>query len=243
MTEFQKKLKEFSPYLQDIFQRIYVLTIAFVVFFVFGFIFSGSIIKILSRIFDFPGVVLAATSPFQLVDLAMNTGLLFAVTGLTPLLLYHFYDFVGSGLKREEKKIFFVTLPIIIGLFVVGFLYGFYTLRYATQAIAILNISLGVQNLWNINTFLTQIATTSAFLGLIFEFPLVVTALVKFGIINVSFLKKHRRHVIFVILILTSLLPPTDGISLLVMVSPLIVMYELTILYNQFAYRQLTAKT
>ncbi|MEK7552447.1 MAG: twin-arginine translocase subunit TatC [Patescibacteria group bacterium] len=240
MDELRKKLKEYSPYFEDLFKRIYFLTIFFVVFFVIGFFLSAPIIKLSARIFDFNDVVLAATSPFQLVNLAMNAGVFFAMILSIPIFLYHFYAFIGTGLKKGEKKIFFFLLPIGLFLFLLGFAYSFFILYFTMQTLANINMSLGIKNLWDISAFLSQIISTSAMLGFIFEFPIIITLLIKAGFVSINFLRQKRRFVILAMFITTSLLPPTDGISLLVMVLPLIVMYEITIMYNSLGHKQLT---
>ncbi len=239
MDELQKKIKEYSPFLEDLFRRIYFVTVFFVAAFVVSFLLSGPLIKYLIKFFDFKDVVLAATSPFQLIDLAMNSGIFFAVVFTVPVILYHTYAFIGSGLRRGEKKFFFLLLPIALLLFLFGFVYSFCILYFAMQTLASINLALGVQNLWNISMFLSEIISTSALLGLIFEFPIFVTVLVKMGVISVDFLKQKRRYAVFIMFIGTSLLPPTDGISLLMMVLPLVIIYEITIIYNQVSFRQL----
>lgn len=236
MDELRKKLKEYSPYFQDLFRRIYIVTIFFIISFIAGFFLSAPIIRFLTGLFNFNDVVLAATSPFQLIDLAMSTGISFAIILSAPVFLYHFYAFIGGGLQKREKKVFFFLLPLVLLLFIFGFTYSFCILYFAIQTLANINTSLGVKNLWDISMFLSKIISTSALLGLIFEFPIVITLLIKLRFININFLKNKRRHAIFGMFILTSLLPPTDGISLLVMVLPLVVMYEATIVYNRFSY-------
>jgi sec-independent protein translocase protein TatC len=77
-----------------------------------------------------------------------------------------------------------------------------------------------------------QIFITSSFLGLFFEFPIVVTFLIKINILKVKMLKDKRRIAYFSIFALTALLPPTDGISLIAIALPLILLYEVTILFN-----------
>jgi sec-independent protein translocase protein TatC len=73
---------------------------------------------------------------------------------------------------------------------------------------------------------------TASFLGLFFEFPIAVTLLLKMKIIKVKMLKEKRRLAYFLICALTALLPPTDGISLIAISLPLILLYEVTILFN-----------
>lgn len=239
MDELGQKIKEYSPYLQDLFRRIYILTIFFIIFFIAGFFLSTTGIRYITKIFNFKDVVLATTTPFQLIDLAMNTGISLAIILSTPLFLYHLYSFIDGGLRKHEKKAFFFFLPLSLLLFSLGFAYSFYILYFTMQTLADINTSLGVSNLWNISSFLTQIILTSALLGILFQFPLVITILVKLDVLSLNILKNKRRHAVLAMFALASLLPPTDGISLLVMVLPLIVMYEFTIIYNELTSRQL----
>jgi sec-independent protein translocase protein TatC len=238
-SDLQQTLTEYSPYFLDLFKRIYVVTIFFSASFVVGFFLSAPIIKFFTEFFDFKDVVLIATSPFQIVNLAMDTGIFFACIFTIPLALYHFYAFIIGGLKTKEKGIIFSLLPVIFCLFIFGFIYSFCILYFTMQTLANLNVSLGVKNLWDISTFLSQLISTSALLGLIFEFPIVMTFIIKLKVITVQFLKDKRRHAIFLMFVLTSLLPPTDGISLVLMVLPLVVMYEATIMYNRLSSRHL----
>ena len=237
-SEPEKIYKEYSPYFLDVFKRLYIITICFVVFFVVGFLLAAPIIKFLTQFFNFKDVVLVATSPFQIVNLAMDTGIFFSAVFTLPITLYHFYAFILGGLRSREKKVVFLLLPLILFLFLLGFSYSFSILYFTMQTLANLNISLGVTNLWDMSVFLTQLISTSAWLGLIFEFPVFMTFLMKIRLFTVSLLKEKRRQAVFGMFVVTSLLPPTDGISLLLMVLPLIIMYEATILYNRNTSRQ-----
>ncbi len=73
---------------------------------------------------------------------------------------------------------------------------------------------------------------TAALLGFVFEFPLLLTLFIKLGVIRVEALKNKRRIAYFLICCLTALLPPTDGLSLIAMALPLVLLYEATILLN-----------
>lgn len=234
MEEFEEGIKKYAPYLNDLFRRITILTVCFIVSFILGIIFSVPILKILLHLFTFQAVSLNTTSPFQLFDLALNIGMFFAGLVCIPLAIYHLYAFLKTALHRHEKKIFFMLIPLSFGLFVLGFVYGFLILYSTIQVLANVNTSLGIANIWDISNFLTSIVFTSALLGLLFQFPIVISLIIKAGILRLQSLRNKRRHAYMGMFILTSLLPPTDGISLILMVLPLIVMYECTILYNKF---------
>jgi sec-independent protein translocase protein TatC len=80
--------------------------------------------------------------------------------------------------------------------------------------------------------FLSQIISTAILLGILFQFPIVFTFVIRLGVVDVNFLKEKRRFSVLIIFIFTSLLPPTDGLSLIAMALPLILLYELTIYAN-----------
>jgi len=229
---FLAHLNTFLPYLEDLRRRLYWSTIIFCIVFVGGFFSSAFVLKHFVAFFNIPGVLIATTSPFQFADLAVDIGFFFAILVTLPLSIFHIYSFTYTALTQKEKVWFFFSVPMSLVLFGVGFLYGFMILYYSFDFLAQINESLGIKNIWDIGTFLSQIFITSSLLGLIFQFPLLLTAAIKLQFIGVSLLKRKRKVALFIIFIIVSLLPPTDGLSLLAMALPLIGLYEATILIN-----------
>ncbi len=127
---------------------------------------------------------------------------------------------------------FIALIPVAISLFFAGFLYGFAIMYYALVILAKVNVSIGVQNIWDIGMFLSQITLTSTFLGVLFLFPIFTTLVVRTGVITNDFLKEKRRLAVLIIFIFTALLPPTDGLLLILMALPLVLLYEITIFVN-----------
>ncbi len=237
MEKFHELVLTYTPYLEDIRRRIYVTAILFLVFFVVGFFSTAKIIHLFVTFFDISNVVIATTSPFQFADLSIDIGLLFAFAFSCPIAVFQIFMFLRPALTKKERWRFFFTVPVTLMLFIGGFLYGFFIMYYALIVLAGINTSLGIQNIWDIGLFLTQIILTSTLLGVLFQFPIVMTYVIKIGFISVQFLKQKRRIAIFVIFLFTTLLPPTDGLSLLAMALPLIVLYEMTILLNSKYFR------
>ncbi len=233
MDDFKAKIKQFRPYLEDLFNRLRFIALCFIISFIAGFFLSTPLIKYLILFFDFKNVTLATTSPFQLFDLAMDIGFFFSAFICIPITVHQTYVFIRNGLKKKERRTFFFTLPLSILLFVIGFVYGFFILYFTLQVLANVNIGLGIQNLWDISFFMSKIIYTSALLGLIFQFPIILSVLIRFGLLKIESLKNKRRYATMAIVIFTSLLPPTDGVSLLMMALPLVAIYEITIIYNR----------
>ncbi len=232
MKSLKDSFTEFLPYFEDIQRRFYSSTIIALIFFGIGVLSSGFVIKNIVSVLNYDNVIIATTSPLQFADLAINIGIFCALIVIFPLFIYHLFSFASSALNKKELRAFILNIPVSLFLFTLGFSYGFFILFYSFELLANVNESLGIKNIWDISTFLSQIIITSSLLGFLFQFPLVISLLVKLRILSVAWLRSKRRLVILGLFILTSLLPPTDGLSLVAMASPLYILFELTILIN-----------
>jgi len=236
MEELNKNIEKFLPYLEDLRGRLFRGVIIFAIFFVVGFFFTGAILKKILDLIHLDEVTIATSSPFQFIDVAMNFGFFVAIIICIPYIIYSFYIFIIPALTKTEQIKLLRSIPLSIGLFIFGFFYGFFILNYALGLLASINTNLGIANYWNIGQFLSQIFITSALLGLVFQFPLLLTILIKLRIISSETLKNHRRLAYFLMISLAALLPPTDILSLVAMVLPLVLLYEVTILLNNKKY-------
>ncbi len=227
------RLETFLPYLEELRVRIYGSTVFFCLIFCIGFFSSGFILKHILAVFDIQRVTIATTSPFQFANIAVDIGFFLALLCTIPIVIYDVYLFIKPALHPKEQTRFWLSIPVSFILFVSGFLYGFIILYYSFQILAAINIGFGIANIWDIGSLLSQIFITSSLLGIIFQFPLIISMALRIGIINLTFLKEKRRVSFFMIILLVSLLPPTDGISLLAMALPLVLLYEATLLINK----------
>ena len=204
MEEFKKNIAKFLPFLEDLRERMYRGVILFAVFFAGGFLSAGIILKKILKLVHIDQVVIATSAPFQFTDIAMDVGFFLAIMVSVPYIIYSFYVFVLPALTRSEKIKLFKSIPLSVGLFIVGFFYGFFILYNALGILAAINIRLGIANYWNIGQFLSQMLITSALLGLIFELPLLLSLLIKMGITTPQTLKNNRRVAWFLTICLTA---------------------------------------
>lgn len=233
MNSIYEGINRYSVYLEELRRRLLTLTKIFVVVFIVGFFATPSAVGLIMSVVQFKGVTIVTTSPFQLIDLAMSVGFFFGCIATVPVFLFFLYSFLKPALLPKERGLFFLILPLGFFLYALGFLYSSLMLYYAIKMIALVNVSLGVANYWDINNFISQIVLTSSLFGLLFLSPLLVSFLIRIGVIEVAFLRSKRRHVIAIIFVVVSLLPPTDGLSLILMALPMMLMFEITLLINR----------
>ncbi len=66
--------------------------------------------------------------------------------------------------------------------------------------------------------------------GVIFEIPILMVFLAKVGLIDVSFLNRHRKYAFLINFVIAAILTPTpDIVNQLMMAGPLIILYEISV--------------
>jgi len=162
---------------------------------------------------------------FTYLKVSFLAGLLLA----SPVILYQFWMFVAPGLYQRERR---VLLPIVFLstlFFLGGSLFGYFIvfpwgfqffLGFATETI---------RPLPSMREYLSFSAKLLLAFGVVFEMPLVLTAMARLGIVSVDFLKKNRKYAILLFFTGAAILTPPDVITQIMMALPLILLYEVSI--------------
>jgi sec-independent protein translocase protein TatC len=74
--------------------------------------------------------------------------------------------------------------------------------------------------------------------GIVFELPILVYFLTKVGVLTPDFLKKNRKYMFVILLILSAIITPPDMFSQVLVVVPLIVLYEFSIGVSKRIYKK-----
>jgi sec-independent protein translocase protein TatC len=233
MNKFEQILADYGPYIDDLWSRIYKLAFVFIILFVLGFFEAGWLMKHFISLFALSGVTIIVTSPFQFIDLAVSVGLFVAFVFCTPIAIWNFYAFLRPAVSKTEFSVLLKTLPVSLFLFFFGFAYGFFALYWGLRGLAEINIAVGLKNYWDIGLFISQLFMTATLLGILFQFPIIIYILVKMGVIQNQLLQSKRRVVYAGIVVIVAILPPTDGLSLIIMSVPLVLMYEIIVLITR----------
>jgi sec-independent protein translocase protein TatC len=75
-------------------------------------------------------------------------------------------------------------------------------------------------------------------MGLLFQLPVGILALVRLGIVSVAQLRHMRRYAIVVCAIVAAALPGVDPVSMILEMIPLVVLYEGSILLAALSERR-----
>lgn len=230
MGEAMRLLEEFQPHVTDASRRLRRIAIIFIIALISGFFLAAPIVRLVIDALDLTDVTIVVTSPFQLFNLSVNISFLFALSLTVPYAIWNLYTFLRPGLTRREYRALFGVIPMSLSLFILGSGFGAISMYWGLSFMAKQAAAFGIDNYWDVGTFISQMVTTSALLGVLFQFPIILGLLMKFGIVNARWLEAKRPIVYATTMILVAMLPPSDGVTLVMMTVPLIVLYELTLL-------------
>ncbi len=224
---------KYLPFLVEIRRRLLFLTALFVAASILGFIYYERIIKLLLELFHFQGVNIVFTSQFQFINLALNSSLILGLIIILPVITFQVLAFLKPALAPKEYRTLTFLTPFSFVLFLVGFVYGMLMMRSTLELFYRQSVHLGIGNVLDISTFLSQTITTSALLGLAFEFPLVFTVLMRFKVITHHWMAEKRLLFYLVAMIFVIFLPPPDILSDILLFLPLAILFELTLILNR----------
>ncbi|UCC48055.1 MAG: twin-arginine translocase subunit TatC [Gemmatimonadota bacterium] len=177
-----------------------------------------------------PEGMLLFTSPTEPMAVTLKLSFVVGIVLALPIIVYHTWAFLSPALFEREKK---ALVPALIGAFVL-FLLGVAMAYFLVLPLG-LRFLLGFQTqalspIITIGEYLRFATRLILAFGVIFELPLVTLLLSLLGIINAGTLRRYRRHAIVGVASLSAILTPADVGTMLMMMAPLLVLYEISIL-------------
>lgn len=223
----------FTAHLEELRQRLIKCFIAVAVGFVISYVFKERLFQILvaplMQVMQTGDHLIYTNLPeafFTFLKTAFLSGLMLA----SPVILYQFWMFVAPGLYDREKRLLLPIVFLSTFFFVGGALFGYFIvfpfgfeffLSFATETI---------RPLPSMKEYLGFASKLLLAFGLVFEMPLVITAMARLGIVTVPFLNKNRKYAILFFFIGAAILTPPDVVTQIMMALPLMLLYEISIL-------------
>jgi sec-independent protein translocase protein TatC len=197
--------------------------------------------KVLCAISQYLGledVLCLKEAPFTLMNITMSgqfsthisTSIFGGLIVAFPYVFWEFWRFISPGLHSNETKmargiVFFSSV-----LFLFGILFGYYVIApLSVNFLGSYQVSSTVANQISLTSFISTVTTVSFATGIIFELPILVYFLTKIGLLTPDFMRIYRKHAIVLILILAAIITPPDVTSQILVLLPLIALYEISI--------------
>ncbi len=190
-----------------------------------------------------PGGGLIFTGP---VDKFMAHIKLSFIAGLAlsaPFWLYQLWKFITPALYKNEKRfaagfILFGTFQFILGLLFSYFIVFPLAFKFLMTFGGTID-----KPMITIDSYLGFFTQTALIFGLTFEMPVIITFLGAIGIVSQKFLIKNRRYAIVIMAILSAIAAPPDALSMILLLAPLWIMYEISVFLVGIFERKKLANT
>ena len=233
----QDTINKYFPFFLEIRRRILFLVSVFLIASACGFVFYERIITFTLSLLNVEGVNIVFTSPFQFINLAISSAFVVGLVATFPLIIVQVFSFLKPALRKKEYRVITSLLPLSIILFVTGFGFGLTMMRYVVVLFFEKSLELNIGNYLDISMLLSKILLTATMMGLAFQFPIILSILMRLGIIKYRAVAKQRFVAWAISLVFAALLPPTDLLSLLLLTLPLVILFEFTLLFNRIFLR------
>lgn len=156
-----------------------------------------------------------------------------------PYILWEIWMFVRPAMHDNEKAyskggVFISTL-----LFLTGILFSFFLIVPLTvNFLGTYQVSQSVANQISLSSYISTVVSVTFAVGIVFELPILVYFLTKVGVLTPDFLKRNRKYMFVILLLLSAIITPPDMFSQVLVVVPLIVLYEFSIGVSKRVYKK-----
>ena len=229
-------LLTFWEHIEELRRRLFIALLALGAATAVSFLFADKVIYLLAE----PVGSIDALQSIEItenISVFMRVALLCGVAISMPVILYEILAFVLPALRRGEKH--WVYLTVIFGtlFFLTGAAFAYFIML--PSSLQFLIDFLAVETKPRLSSYIDFITSLIFWMGVGFQFPLVIFALAKLDVVSAKALARGWRYGVVVIAVLAAMITPTvDPVNMALLMVPLLVLYALSVFFAYLAGRR-----
>ena len=226
----------FYEHLDELRKRIIIIAVIILIATVICFAYVEDIIFFLTNKAE--NLDLIYTTPAEAFMSQIRLSFFVGALLTLPFTLHQIFAFVMPALRKKEKKAAILLLFFMVILFYTGLLFAYYVVfPYALYFFLGFSTE-GLLPLFTISNYISFVVSFLLGFGLVFQVPLIFWFLGRLSIISSAFLRANRKYALLIIAIISSVITPPDLFSMLLMMGPLLLLFEIGILLVRLAERR-----
>lgn len=171
---------------------------------------------------------LQAIEVTESVGAYMRVSLLSGFALAFPYICFEFFAFINPGLRRRERLLILSAIPAAFALFLAGLAFAYFVML--PVALPFLLNFLGISTRVRPMNYVRFVTGLMFWIGVSFQFPLVVYALAAIGIVRARMLMDGWRFALVAIAVLAAAVTPTvDPVNMALVMAPMVVLYFMSI--------------
>lgn len=176
------------------------------------------------------GNELVVLGPLEVVKFYMSISTTISLGLSLPFLFHFIWQFVKPGLNIKESSFIGMYSPLMFVLFVVGIAFGYFVVNPLSYQFLIKIGEVNFDVMVSAGEYIHFLIMTTVPLGLLFQLPIIAMFLSAIGILTSDKMKNVRKWSYVILGIVSTLMTPPDFISDLLIMIPMILLYEISIL-------------
>lgn len=169
------------------------------------------------------------------IGVFMRVAMMVGIAAAFPWIAMEVWLFAAPGLKPREKKFGLVGIPFATLLFLLGMAFTYYVLL--PTALPFLGSFTKISQFWAAKEYFSFVTGLMVWIGVFFEFPLVIFVLSSMGLVQPKFLAEQWRIAIVIIAVIAAAVTPTiDPVNMGLVMLPMILLYFISIGLSYIAY-------
>ena len=233
--------KPLMEHLEELRRRLFIIALSIFIFSIASFFFAQKIYEVLKypALKYYPNLQFVTLSPSSAFFVLMKISLISGIVLSFPIIFYQAWKFIEPGLLPKEKKLLVPLLLVGIILFTLGVLFSYFiVLPVALKFLIGIGIDvLKVTPMISIDLYTSFILKLILAFGFLFQLPIVMYVLTAIGVVRIETWKNWRKPFIVIAFILGALIAP-DWMTQTLIAVPLIVLYELSLRFNEYLARK-----
>lgn len=194
----------------------------------FSFTFFTPILELLSRPLEGGIESLVAIEVTEPIGTVMRVSLLTGFALAFPYIALELWLFIAPGLSRRARMYGLFAIPVATLFFIGGMAFAYFVML--PTALPFLLNFMGINTIPRPSSYVKFVTSLMFWIGIAFEFPLVIYLLAKLGWVNARTLAKQWRLAIVIIAVIGALVTPTvDPVNMSLVMLPMIVLYGFSI--------------
>jgi len=169
------------------------------------------------------------------IGVYMRVALTSGIAIMLPYMAFELWLFAAPGLRPRDRKLGLLGIPLAAALFLMGLACTYYLLL--PPALPFLANFTKIPQAWTANNYFSFVTNLMLWIGLFFEFPLVIYILTSIGLVKPQVLLRQWRLAIVIIAIIAAVITPTvDPVNMSLVMLPMSLLYFVSIGLSYIAY-------
>jgi sec-independent protein translocase protein TatC len=183
---------------------------------------------------DFLAGPIGGISALRAIDVTESIGVFMRVALLagfslaSPYLAFELWLFAAPGLRPRARIAGLVGIPLVVVFLLGGMAFAYYVLF--PSALPFLLNFMGIQTIPRPSSYINFVTGLMFWIGVAFEFPLVIYVLTSMGIVKPNVLLRQWRIAVIIIAVAAAAITPTvDPVNMALVMAPMILLYFVSI--------------